>query len=164
MTKTVTAIFRTRQTAEEALHQLETAGFTHDAISVLMTDDTRKKSFKIVENSKADEGMAAGATFGGLLGAVLASVAAAGAIAIPGLNLIVAGSLISGLAGLGAGAATGGLIGALIGAGIPEHEAKTYEKELAGGSVLIAVEAKDSSWAEKAEKIFKNLNAMNVAA
>lgn len=162
--KTVTAIFRTRQTTEEALRHLEAAGFGSNQISVLMSDATRDKSFKIVENSKADEGMAAGATFGGVVGAVLASAAAAGAVVIPGLNLVIAGSLISGLAGLGAGAAAGGLLGALVGAGIPEHEAKVFEKELAGGSCIIAVEAQDSKQADQAEKIFKNLNAMNVAA
>lgn len=164
MTKTVTAIFRTRQSTEEALRQLETSGFGANQISVLMSDATRDKSFKIVENSKADEGMAAGATFGGVVGAVLASAASAGAIVIPGLNLVVAGTLISALAGLGAGAAAGGLLGVLIGAGIPEHEAKVFEKELAGGSCIVAVQAQDSKEAEVAEKIFKRLNAMNVAA
>ncbi len=164
MTSTVTAIFKTRQTTEEALRQLEMAGFGSNQISVLMSDATRDKSFKIVENSKADEGMAAGATFGGVLGAVLASAASAGAIVIPGINLVVAGTLISALAGLGAGAATGGLLGALVGAGIPEHEAKVFEKELAGGSCIVAVQAQDSKEADQAEKIFKGLNAMNVAA
>ena len=164
MTKTVTAIFRTRQSTEEALRQLETAGFGPNNISVLMSDATRDKSFKIVENSKADEGLAAGATFGGVVGAVLASAASAGALVIPGLNLVVAGTLISALAGLGAGAAAGGLLGTLIGAGIPEHEAKVFEKELAGGSCIVAVEASDSKQADVAEQIFKRLNAMNIAA
>lgn len=164
MTKTVTAIFRTRQTTEEALRQLEAAGFNDKNISVLMSDDTRKTAFKLVENSKADEGMAAGATFGGVVGAVLATAAGAGVVVLPGLNLVVAGTIISGLAGLGAGAATGGLIGALVGAGIPEHEAKIYHKEVAGGSCLIAVEARDSDEAKKAEDIFKTLNARSVAA
>lgn len=164
MSTVVTAVFRTRQSTEEALRQLEQAGFGAKHVSVLMSDATRDKSFKIVENSKADEGLAAGATFGGLVGAVLASAAAAGAVVIPGLNLVVAGSLISGLAGLGAGAATGGLLGALIGAGFPEHEAKVFEKELAGGSCIVAVQAHDSKEAEQAEKIFKGLNAMNIAA
>lgn len=164
MSKVITAIFRTRQSTEEALRQLELAGFSADQLSVLMSDATRDKSFKIVENSKADEGLAAGATFGGLVGAVLASAAAAGAVVIPGLNLVVAGTLISGLAGLGAGAAAGGLLGALVGAGIPEHEAKVFEQELTGGSCIIAVEARDDQSAKQAEKIFTSLNAMNVAA
>lgn len=164
MTNTVTAIFRTRQSTEEALRQLEVAGFSANHVSVLMSDDTRRESFKIVENSKADEGLAAGATFGGLVGAVLASAASAGAIVIPGLNLVVAGTLISGLAGLGAGAAAGGLLGTLIGAGIPEHEAKVFEKELSGGGFLVAVEAQNSDQSKLAERIFKDLNAASIAA
>jgi hypothetical protein len=164
MTNTVTAIFRNRLSTEEALRQLEVAGFTSNQVSVLMSDDTRRTSFQIVENSKADEGLAAGATFGGLLGAVLASAASAGAIVVPGLNLVVAGTLISALAGLGAGAAAGGLLGTLIGAGIPEHEAKVFEKELQGGGFLVAVEAQNSDQTKLAKQIFKDLNATSIAA
>lgn len=164
MTTTVTAVFRTRQTTEEALRQLEASGFSDRSISVLMSDETRRNSFKIVENSKADEGFAAGATFGGIVGAILGTVAGAGVIVLPGLNLVVAGTLIAGLAGLGGGATAGGLIGTLIGAGIPEHEAKVYHEELAAGGCLVAVEAKNSDEVKKAEKIFKSLNAYNVAA
>src|SRR5690606_15614139 len=117
------------------------AGVTEEQISVVVTDETRGRSFNINENTKADEGAAAGATFGGIVGGVLAAMAGAGTLVFPGLNLVVAGALVSGLAGAGAGAATGGLLGLLVGAGMKEHEAKIYEDEVKSGAILLAVKA-----------------------
>lgn len=164
MKNVVTATFKTRTAAEDALEQLERAGFTPDQISMVVTDETQGKHFNIEEHSKADEGLAAGATAGGLVGAIVAGLASAGAIAIPGLNLVVSGYLISALAGLGAGAAAGGLIGALVGAGIPEHEAKLYESELRSGKILIAVDAGSRERVADAKAVFHNVDAYNVAA
>lgn len=112
--KIITALCKSRAATENALRLLEAAGFSESQISLLLTDETRGKAFKLVENSKADEGMAAGATAGGVTGAILAGLATSGTLLIPGLNLIVAGSLVGALAGLGAGAAVGGIIGTLI--------------------------------------------------
>ena len=164
MSKTITATFKTRMAAEKTLRELERHGFTEEQISLVVTDQTRGKSFTIEEHSEADEGMAAGATFGGLVGAVLAGVASAGTIVIPGLNLVVSGSLAGTLAGLGAGAATGGLLGTLIGAGIPEHEAKQYENELKAGNILLAVDADSKERAEMVEDILNKVDAYNIAA
>jgi hypothetical protein len=135
----VTAIFNSRYEAEQALRALETVGITERDVSLLMSDETRAHGFKIEKNSKADEGAAAGATFGGLVGGVTAALLTAGAVAIPGLNLVISGALISGAAGLGAGALAGGLLGALAGAGFTENEAKLYEKEIHAGNILLAV-------------------------
>ena len=164
MSKTITATFKTRTAAEEALIRLEAEGFTEEQISLAVTDETRGKSFVIKEGTKADEGMAAGATFGGIVGGILAAVATAGVIVIPGLNLVVAGSLAGGLAGLGAGAATGGLLGALVGAGIPEHEVQRYEKELKAGSILLAVDVEDNEQREVVKYILNHVDAYNIAA
>jgi uncharacterized membrane protein len=164
MKHTITATFKTRIAAESALRQIENLGITEENISLVVTDETRGKTFNIDEHSKADEGAAAGATAGGLIGAVLGSLATATAMAIPGLNIVISGALVSALAGLGAGAATGGLVGALIGAGIPEHEAKIYEDELRAGAILIAVEAKDGDQRDQIKDIFEREDAYNLAA
>lgn len=161
---TITATFKTRAAAEEALRELEMKGFAEEAISLIVTDETRGKSFVIEEHTKADEGLAAGATFGGVVGAILAAIGTAGTIVVPGLNLVVAGSLAGALAGLGAGAATGGLIGMLVGAGIPEHEAKRYENELKSGKILLAVDVKDDREAKTVQEILKHVDAYNIAA
>lgn len=164
MSKTITAIFKTRMAAEDTLRELETKGFMSDRISLLVTDETRGKSFAIEEGNKADEGLAAGATFGGVVGAILAAVASAGTIVVPGLNLVVAGSLAGALAGLGAGAATGGLVGMLVGLGIPEHEVKRYENDLRAGHILLAVETKDKNEEKIVKDILYHQDAYNIAA
>lgn len=160
----ITGVFRDRRSAEAAITQMETSGVRAEQISLVMTDEARGKYFAFKESSKVDEGAAAGAGVGGLLGAVAGLAFAAGSVLIPGLNVIVTGTLVSALAGLGAGAATGGLIGGLVGAGIPEHEAKVYEKEIKGGNVLVAVDCKDSDQQKAVQNIFDNFNADRKAA
>lgn len=164
MSTHVTATFKTRTSAEDALRALEAAGINDDQISLIVTDSTRGDSFNMEENSKLEEGVAAGATAGGIVGAVLGALAAASTIAIPGLNIVVTGALASALAGLGAGAATGGLLGALVGAGIPEHEAKIYKNEIKNGSVLLAVKPENNDQKEMIKDIFEREDAYNLAA
>jgi len=160
----VTATFDTRSSAELALNRLVDMGIREEQISLIVTEESRGNHFRIETKSRADEGAAAGATFGGVVGAILGSVLAAGALAIPGLNLIVVGSLTGALAGLGAGAATGGLIGALVGAGIPEHEAKIYEDELKAGNILLAVKPNDGEQKRRVKDMLeKNTQAHNIA-
>ena len=89
---------------------------------------------------------------------------AASVIVIPGINLVVAGSLASGLAGFGAGAAAGGLVAALGGAGIPEHEARIYEKELKSGNVLLAVDTLSDEQKRHVKEILQKSDAMHIAA
>lgn len=164
MSSTITATFKTRFAAEEALAELEEIGITEEQISLVVTDETRGRSFNINEGNKMDEGAAAGATAGGIAGAILGAVLAAGVVAIPGLNLVVAGSVISGLAGFGAGAAAGGLVGGLIGAGIPEHEAKLYEGEVKKGAILLAVKTADHEQKKLVKDILHRVDAQNIAA
>jgi hypothetical protein len=160
----VTATFESRPAAEMALAKLESAGIREDQLSLVLTDETRGNKFHFEEKTRADEGAAAGATFGGVVGALLGALLAAGTIAIPGLNLVVVGGLASGLAGLGAGAAAGGLVGALIGAGIPEHEAKLYEKEVKQGNILVAVQADDDDEKDRIETILRDADAQHINA
>lgn len=160
----VTGVFSSRVAAEEAIERLEAMGIMESQISLVMTDDARGKHFGLRESSKADEGVAAGASLGGLAGAIAGVVMAAGALAIPGLNIVVTGAVVSGLAGLGAGAVGGGLIGGLIGSGIPEHEAKIIEKDVRSGNVLLAVKTENSSQKSAVETVFNELETRKSAA
>lgn len=164
MTSLITATFKTRNAAEAALLSVEAIGVTNEQISVIVTDETRGNSFNLETGNKLDEGAAAGATAGGIVGAILGSLATATAIAIPGLNVVVTGALVSALAGLGAGAATGGLVGALVGAGITEHEAKIYEDEIKNGAVLLAVKPENDDQKDAIKDIFEREDAYNLAA
>ena len=143
MSKLVTAIFHSRSAAEMAVDELNRAGFAPEDVSLLMSDSTRGREFAVKKSTKVPEGTATGATVGGVIGAVAAGLAAVGSLAIPGLALVAAGPVVAALAGLGAGAAAGGLTGALIGLGLPEHEAKFYDKEIEKGGILVGVYAHD---------------------
>jgi len=41
--------------------------------------------------------------------------------------------------------AAGGLTGALIGLGIPEYEAKRYERKVKDGNILLSIHTEDSN-------------------
>lgn len=164
MSHLITATFKTRDAAFSAIRQMEAIGVNDEQISLVVTDETRGRSFNMEEGTKADEGAAAGATFGGIVGGVLAALAGAGALAFPGLNLVVSGAVVSGLAGAGAGAATGGLVGLLVGSGIKEHEAKIYEGEVKTGAILMAVKPENKEQAKQIEDVLERGDSYNLAA
>lgn len=139
MSKLVTGIFHSRESAELAAEELVKSGFSPDDISILMSDTTQGREFAIKKSTKAPEGAATGAAVGGTLGAIAAGLAAVATLTIPGLQVLAAGPVVAALTGLGAGAAAGGLTGALIGLGIPEHEAKFFHEEIERGGILLGV-------------------------
>ena len=164
MSKTVTALFNTRDEAQTALFKLEQAGYSKSQVTVLVTEETRGRHFGIDDKTKAAEGAVTGATIAGLAAGLFIALGSAGVMLVPGLNLIVSGALVGGLAGLGAGAAAGGLVGALIGMGVPEHEAKLYEDTIRNGAILLAVDASNDASADKVKSIFKDTKAQNITA
>src|SRR5580704_2870384 len=113
MSKTVSAVFENRVAADHAFEGLAAAGFGQADISVLMSEDTQGREFGVEVNTKAPEGVATGATAGGLLGALVATLVALGVFVIPGVGLVAAGPILAAFAGAGAGGALGGLIGGL---------------------------------------------------
>lgn len=160
----VTATFKTRPAAEDAVSQLVAAGFFQEDISLLVTDTTRGASFTLKEGTKSNDYEAVGAEAGGIFGALTALLISASVIPSGGLALVAIGPIAATFAGLGAGGLAGGLIGALVGAGIPEHEAKLYEKDVQGGSILLAISCENKDEQKLAEKVLKNTQATKVAA
>jgi len=158
-------IFRTVNAAERGVDALLAAGFRNDDVSVLAPDQNTTRELATEKNTKTPEGVATGATAGGLLGGTLGLLAGIGALAIPGLGpFIAAGPIMGALAGVGAGAATGGLIGALVGMGIPEYEAKRYEGRVKEGGVLVSVHCDDSDWVGRAKDVLERAGAEDVSA
>lgn len=150
-------IYYDREPASAAVDRLHGLGYGRDDISVMMDDKTREKAFSAVVNAKGSEGIAAGATIGGVLGAIVAGLTATGSVAaIAGTGGIatplVVGPLAAALAGLGVGAAGGGLVGGLVGVGIGEKRAKDYEKGLREGGILVAVRPKAKEHRAKVRK------------
>ena len=160
--KTVVGVFRKRASADSCYNALLDHGFSMADVNVMMSDKTRAAEYAWNEHehkgtkagSLGTEGMGVGGATGLALGATIAAIAAIGtSLVIPGLNLIVAGPLLAALAGGGAGALTGGILGGLIGLGIPEQDAKVYNKALEEGGVVMIVTVRDSEHAKEAERI-----------
>ena len=167
----VTGLYDSPDRAREAYHGLTTRhGYKDDDISVVMTDETRKRHFgdvpagtELKEGTKAAEGAGIGGGIGMGLGAALgALIAGASAVAIPGLGLLVAGPIAGAIAGAGAGGATGSLVGALIGVGIPETRAAEYERGLKEGGIVIGTRARDEAHAAELERDFTGYGARNL--
>ena len=157
----VTGMFRDRESAERAYQSVTDRGYSKDDVNLVMSDDTRKKHFSADDSNtelgnKALEGAGAGSAIGGTVGAILALVAAAGTLAIPGLNIVAAGPIVAALTGAGAGGLAGGLIGALVGWGIPEERAKVYESGIKEGGIVMGVNPRTDEDAEYFEREWKN--------
>ncbi len=149
----LTGMFADKESTEQAYETLHARGYTKDEISVIMSEETRKKFFSGAVDTelgtKAAEGAGKGSAIGGTLGAIVGIVAAIGtSIVIPGLGMIIAGPIAAGLAGAGVGGITGGLIGALIGAGMPEARAKLYEAGVKNGYVVVGVRPRNEEDAD----------------
>ena len=167
----VTGMYDTPEVAGRAYQDLTSKhGYRAEDISVLMSEDTRKRHFadakpgeEFKQGTKAAEGAGVGGGIGMGVGAALgAFLAAATSIAIPGLGLIVAGPIAGALAGAGAGGATGSLLGLLIGSGIPEERAAEYDRGIREGGIVLGTRAKDESHAAELEKDFGSYGARNI--
>ncbi len=158
----MTGMFNDRQSAEQAYNSLQSRGYSHDDINVIMSDDTRKTHFANSDQdtdlgNKAMEGAGKGSAIGGTAGAIIGVIAAIGtSVALPGLGLVIAGPLAAGLAGAGAGGLTGGVIGALIGSGIPEDRAKEYESGIKNGGIVMGVNPRTDEDAQYFENEWKS--------
>jgi hypothetical protein len=141
MANLITGLFDTEGSAETAVSQLKNMGYGQNEITIIMKDRGAADNLAHETGSRTMEGVGTGAAIGGTIGAVLAGLLAFGTIAIPGVGVVVAGSLAAMLAGAGAGGITGGLIGWLATAGIPDDVAPYYERGLQSGGVVVAVAA-----------------------
>jgi uncharacterized protein (TIGR02271 family) len=140
--ETVVGLFDDQPAAERGIQALKAAGFSEEQIGVAVRDKQRQQELTEGTGTQAAEGAATGAVGGGVLGGVVGLLAGVGALAIPGIGPIIAGgALASTLAGAGIGAAAGGLIGALAGMGVPEEDARHFERGFQEGGVLVTVQA-----------------------
>ena len=157
MTQVITGTFADADDANVAVDELIAAGYDRDAISVIMNNDVRQRYFGAGNNLDAHnddagariaKGAAGGSAIGGTIGAIVGAflltgavgaTAATGGIAAP----FIAGPLAAALAGGGAGAAAGSLVGAIAAAGVPHDRAERLERDVEGGSIVIAVRAQD---------------------
>jgi hypothetical protein len=156
-------IFANIANAEAAIDGLTVAGFSNQALSVLLSDKDDAKVLSTENTTTAAENATAGAGVGGVVGGALGLLAGLGALALPGVGpFIAAGPIVASLAGLGVGGAVGGFVGALVGLGIPEFEAKLYDGRLKDGGVLVAVHCESSEGISKARDVLKAVGAEDI--
>jgi hypothetical protein len=164
----ITGMFPDRESAERAYNSASERGYTKDEVSLIMSDETRKKYYsgyvkETVLGTKAAEGAGKGSAIGGTIGAAVGIIAAIGtSLVIPGLGLIIAGPIAAGIAGVGAGSLTGGIIGALIGAGIPEARSRIYEQGVKKGHIVLGVHPRTREDAEHIERTWTANNGQEI--
>jgi hypothetical protein len=163
----LTGMFRDRDSAERAYSSLTARGYTKDDVTLLMSDEARRRHFGDSHpdtdlGSKAAEGAGVGAVVGGGLGAILAGLAAAGTIALPGIGLIAMGPIAAALTGGAVGAAGGGILGALVGAGIPEEQASRYEAGIREGNIVMGVSPRSDDDATYFQNEWRNYRGEDV--
>jgi hypothetical protein len=157
-------IFANVANAEAAIDGLTMAGFSGQALSVLLSDKDEARMLATANTTTDSEGAAAGAGVGGVVGGALGLLAGIGALALPGVGpFIAAGPMMASLAGLGVGGAVGGFVGVLVGMGIPEFEAKLYDGRVKDGGVLVAVHCESSEKIARAKDVLKAGGAEDIA-
>jgi hypothetical protein len=158
----VFGIYMERFQVDKAVDTLRIDGFRTTDISALFPDSAGNGDYTYGNNSECTAaGVGAGAAIGGALG-LLAGI---GALAVPGFGpFITAGPIMGALAGAAAIGTLGGVAGALAGLGMPEHEAKRYERRITNGGILLSVHCQDAEWVRRAKSILETTGAHDIAA
>ncbi len=161
----ILGIYPDYSSVENAVDLLKEAGFGNANISVLFPEKAGGKKFAHDKGTHASEGAVAGAGTGVVVGGTLGWLVGIGALAIPGLGiLIAAGPLMAALAGVGVGGTVGGIVGGLIGLGISRHDAERYEVRVKAGGMLLSVHAENAEGTQQAREIMTRTGAQDISA
>lgn len=129
----VVGVFPELAQARSAIEELRRAGFNDNEIGFLTRASTTEPA------DENETRVAADAVGGGLIGGALGALAS---LLIPGFGPAIAGGiLVATLSGAALGAAAGGIIGSLTDIGVPEEEARFYQKELEAGRPIVTVKS-----------------------
>lgn len=157
----IAGVFEHEHDASQAIEELKRRGFYTDDISVIARNTRQADAIADDTGTRVPEGLASGAATGGFLGGLTGLLAGIGALAIPGIGpILAAGPIAATLAGAAVGAGTGGLVGGLIGLGIPEDEARSYNKEIDAGRILLMVDA-EAERASEVQEVFHSHHSLN---
>ncbi len=162
----VVGVFDDAERARAAIDQLLTQGLgQHDLvllakhggqIDTVPADVEPHVTHQPSALKTAEVGAAAGAGLG-LLGAL--AIVTTGAL--PVVGPVVAGGLLTMLAGGAAGSVAGGLIGGLVGLGLEDHEAHYYQHALSVGRVIVT--ARTATRQQEVAELMNRLGAENIA-
>jgi hypothetical protein len=175
-TKTVIGVFRNRRDAECAFDAALARGFEATKINLVMSDETRTRSFpadrpadteladKAAEGAPDESGGGLlGGPVGGTVGTIAPVVAAVGvATLLPGLGLVLAGPIAAAVTAAGAVAVAGGLMGAVANWGIPKDRIEEFEAAIRDGDILIGVTPRTTEEATEIERLWQSCGATRV--
>jgi hypothetical protein len=139
--KSVIGIYQTHQGADDAVYELQKAGYPTKQISLLgkadMVDDhIALPTSDATPNTELGVGAVAGTALGILTGA--------GIMALPGLGFLYgAGALMGAFAGFDLGVIGGGMAAILTSMGLTRVMSESYEKHLMEGKFLVVVQGSD---------------------
>jgi uncharacterized membrane protein len=134
---TIVGVFADRTHAEQAITELHNLGFKNEHIGYVVLDE-KNKGVTVPTDKKLGEGALLGAAGGGIAGGLLGAGAS---LLIPGIGPAIAGGVLAAtLGGLAIGAITGGVTGALVQLGVPEEDARYYQREFEAGRPIVTVE------------------------
>jgi hypothetical protein len=131
----VVGVFDECARAEEAVADLERAGFRAEQIGIVEPEGSRTADGPAADDASGGDPPVRmmGTAIGTLLGA-------SGALLLPGIGPVIAGGALLGpLAGAAVGATAGAVVGSLIGMGLSEGEATYYERQLELGRTVVTV-------------------------
>jgi hypothetical protein len=135
-------VFPTVDSTAHAVKRLLDAGFTKDQITVVCSDEAKKRHFAEFEHQEpagtyAPKATAAGGTIGALLGAA--------AVVVPAVATGSVVFLAAGGAAAWAGGVAGGLVGAMMTRGVEKEIANYYQQAVLDQNLLVAVDVGDPS-------------------
>ena len=171
--ETVTGIFASRNDAERAFQQLQTAGIPNDRISFITPDPGDKEIESEVPVSDTEEsgmGKAMGGAVGGALGTASGLGLGAGlaSLLIPGVGPVLAaglvGAAILGIGGAATGMAAGAAMERTIADGVPHDELFFYEEALRNGRSVVIAFAEDEAAETKAREVLSAAGAQSIDA
>jgi uncharacterized membrane protein len=169
MAQTIIGVFPTQNDANQAINDLQAAGFDPKNISIIVKNSNQAQEMS--ENTESN--VAGGAVKGGLIGALAGLLIGIGAIAVPGVGaLLIGGPIVAALGMSGVAAATasgavtgilaGGLVGALVNLGVSEDQAKKYESSVKSGSILLMVPVVDEGQSTQVQDLMRKSNASQI--
>jgi hypothetical protein len=160
--RTVVGVFDSRQVAEATVAELHQRGWSTEDIGLVYSSSGAAPNIP-ADDTRAEEGFAAGAAVGGALGGAAGLAIGLTALAVPGIGpVLAAGPLATALAGALTGAGMGGLVGSFAGLGIPEEAAKEYEAAVRQGGYFVSISAHDADDAEHLAQLLSERGARAV--
>ena len=161
--RVVVGVFDKPDEARAVVGELIDSGYPRDQISIVYRDPGQQEAVIPAEETKTGQGIAAGAAIGGALGGGTGLALALAGLALPGVGLLLAaGPLAAALGGLAAGGAMGGLAGSFVGLGVPDEEARRYERVVHEGGTFVSVGTNTQDEADELCQLLRNRGARDV--